>query len=144
MDVPGHYRFATAALGPLTAHGGRSPIWFRRVVGPGQRSSCNFIDFSSVPPGGEIGIHTHAADNEEIYIVLEGEGQMYMDGVRFVIQPGDVIVNRPSGTHGLSNQGPADLKLVVIEIPAGAARHVKGGGDDDDDASERANASNSP
>jgi mannose-6-phosphate isomerase-like protein (cupin superfamily) len=124
MDVPGHYRFATEALEPLTAHGGHSPIWFRRVVELGPRSSCNFIDFSLVPPGGEIGVHTHAADNEEIYIVLEGEGQMYMDGARFAIQPGDVIVNRPSGTHGLWNHGPANLKLVVIEIPAGAARHA--------------------
>jgi quercetin dioxygenase-like cupin family protein len=32
------------------------------------------------------------------------------------ICPGDVILNRPGGSHGLKNTGDQDLRIVVIEV----------------------------
>jgi len=83
-------------------------------------AACNFLDLTVVPPGADIGLHTHTDDNEETYIVVTGRGEMAVDGQRFAVGPGDVIVNRPGGTHGLWNTGDKPMQLVVIEIAVAA------------------------
>ncbi|KMO43567.1 hypothetical protein VQ03_07715 [Methylobacterium tarhaniae] len=89
-----------------------------RVVGA--TGSVNFIDLTVVPSGSDIGVHTHADDNEEIYVVVSGTATMMVDGRRIAVSAGDVVVNRPGGTHGLWNTGAEELRLVVIEVPVGA------------------------
>ena len=111
-----HFRFEKQDFKEVFAHGGARPILTRRVLDAAGGSACNFLDLTIVPPGGGIGLHTHRADNEEIYIVVTGCGEMEVDGRRFPVAPGDVIVNRPGGTHGLWNTGTASMKLVVIEV----------------------------
>ena len=54
-------------------------------------------------PGADIGRHTHGPDNEELYVIVSGKGFMVLDGEEFEVGPGDVILNRPGGTHGLKN-----------------------------------------
>jgi mannose-6-phosphate isomerase-like protein (cupin superfamily) len=61
-----------------------------------------------VPVNADIGIHTHALDNEEMYIIVSGAGRIHLDGREFEVGAGDGIVNRPSGTHGLVNIGNTD------------------------------------
>ncbi|MGD9723372.1 MAG: cupin domain-containing protein [Pirellulales bacterium] len=116
----GHYRYAAIDYESVVAHDGTAPILFKRLVDRAAGSLANFIDASIVPVGADIGIHTHALDNEEIYIVLSGRGWMHVDGQEFEVNPGDVIVNRPGGTHGLKNTGDVELRLIVIEVPAAA------------------------
>jgi mannose-6-phosphate isomerase-like protein (cupin superfamily) len=69
-----------------------------------------------VPAGADIGLHTHAPDNEEMYIIVSGVGRMHVDGQEFIVGAGDVIVNRPGGSHGLVNVGETTLDLVVVEV----------------------------
>jgi mannose-6-phosphate isomerase-like protein (cupin superfamily) len=76
----------------------------------------SFIDVSLVPPGGEIGLHTHALDNEEIYIIMSGSARMNIDGKNITAVAGDIIINKPGGTHGLVNPGPETVQLVVLEV----------------------------
>ena len=73
-----HHSFAAASLEEVTAHGGARPILTRRVVG--RTDSLNFIDLTVVPSGSDIGVHTHADDNEEIYVVVSGNATMRVDG----------------------------------------------------------------
>jgi mannose-6-phosphate isomerase-like protein (cupin superfamily) len=101
------------------AHGGREPILFCRARMGAADTAHNFLDLTIVPPGGEIGRHTHAQDNEETYIVVSGSGWMEQGGERFPVGPGSIIVNPPGGTHALTNPGPDDLRIVVIELKAG-------------------------
>ncbi|KMO36364.1 hypothetical protein VQ02_15485 [Methylobacterium variabile] len=114
-----HHSFAAASLEEVTAHGGARPILTRRVVG--RTDSLNFIDLTVVPSGSDIGVHTHADDNEEIYVVVSGNATMRVDGRTIAVSPGDVVVNRPGGTHGLWNTGDEEVRLVVIEVPRGRA-----------------------
>jgi mannose-6-phosphate isomerase-like protein (cupin superfamily) len=44
---------------------------------------------------------------------------MTVDGTPLVVRPGDVIVNRPGGTHGLRNTGVDPLRLVVVDVAVG-------------------------
>lgn len=80
--------------------------------------ACNFIDFTCMPLNSSIGLHTHRMDEEEFYLILEGEGIMYRDGASFSVRPGDLVRNRPGGTHSLVNTGSTQLKLFVFEVAA--------------------------
>jgi len=112
-----HIGFATAKFEQITAHHGARPILADRALCPGESRSCRFIDLVVVPAGADIGVHTHDDDAEELYVVISGTALMHLDDLDFPVTAGDVIVNRPGGTHGLSNPGPASLRLVVIEMP---------------------------
>jgi 3-dehydroquinate synthase len=116
-----HYRFEDADLRATVAHGGAGEILTRRVeeATPQGIGAANFVDLTIVPPGTSIGVHTHGPGDEEIYVVVSGRGRMRLDGEEFAVGPGDVVVNRRCGTHGLVNTGEEDLRLVVVEIPAG-------------------------
>lgn len=117
MSPEQHFSFESLEFEEVVAHGGAQPIRFRRVTERARGSSCNFIDFSIVPAGADIGLHTHAMDNEEIYVVITGRGLMRLDGREFEVGPGHVILNRPGGTHALRVIGDAELRLVVVEVP---------------------------
>jgi mannose-6-phosphate isomerase-like protein (cupin superfamily) len=103
-------------LDQTLAHGGRSPILTQRVFVGDAKNSIRFIDYSLLPPGSDIGKHTHGMDNEELYLIIAGRGLMYVDGETFEVGCGDCIINRPGGTHALENIGNTDLKMIVIEI----------------------------
>lgn len=113
---PHRFGFAGAPLVEEIAHGGRSPVltWRARTGTPG--TAFNFFDITIVPPGAEIGIHRHADDNEETYIVVSGRGRMEVDGEVIDIEAGDIVINRPGGTHALVNTAEEDLRIVVIEL----------------------------
>jgi len=116
MSSSRHFSFETLTFEPVAAHDGVGRIGFTRVVEEGAGGAYNFLDMSVVPPGSTIGEHTHADDNEELYIVIAGSGVMRLDGEEFPVGPGHVVINRPGGTHALRNTGAADLLLVVIEV----------------------------
>lgn len=78
-------------------------------------SSIKYMNYAVLSPGTSIGIHRHDND-EELYIVLEGEGVMDIDGELKNVSSGDVIVNKPYGSHGLTNKSEKDLKILVIEV----------------------------
>ena len=105
----------TLQCGP--AHGGDGNIFFRRITDQSALAgACNFIDFAQVPPGGSIGSHRHAPDEEEFYLIIKGEGEMWKDGECFPVRPGDLVRNRPGGTHGLRNIGTDALSVFVFEL----------------------------
>jgi mannose-6-phosphate isomerase-like protein (cupin superfamily) len=114
---PGLFRFEQCTFENVRAHGGEREISFARVLSR-DSGSIRFIDLSVLAPGADIGRHTHAEDNEELYVVVEGQGLMSLDGREFEVRPGDVVMNRPGGTHGLKNVGQGELRIVVIEVVA--------------------------
>jgi mannose-6-phosphate isomerase-like protein (cupin superfamily) len=110
------FSFSDASFDSVVAHSGKAPILTRRVFRGGTRSHCRFVDLSVLPGGSDIGVHTHEHDNHELYVIIAGRGRMHLDGEEFEVGPGDVIVNRPGGTHGLTNLSDGELRLVVVEV----------------------------
>ena len=99
------------------AHGGVGEILFRRIATSANiAGACNFMDFTTMPPGTTIGKHTHTATEEEYYLILRGHGTMQQSGEEFGVGPGDLIRNPPSGTHALQNTGQEDLQMFVFEV----------------------------
>jgi mannose-6-phosphate isomerase-like protein (cupin superfamily) len=78
-------------------------------------TNIRFINYTILPPGTSIGLHEHG-DDEEMYIILEGDGIMTVDGEQREVHAGDIVINRPFGTHGLENNSHAELKILVMEV----------------------------
>lgn len=58
---------------------------------------------------------THYHKNQtEIYVVLEGEGQMELDGVRFDVSVGTTIMIHPECRH----RAIGTMRILNIPIPA--------------------------
>ena len=62
-------------LVPEVAHGGEGEIMTRRIAHSDDVDSrCNFIDYTEMPPGTSIGLHTHNVSEEEFYLIVSGSG----------------------------------------------------------------------
>ena len=116
------YNFEDCSFERVRAHGGAREISFARVLAR-SRGSIRFIDLSVLGPGADIGCHTHSRDNEELYVIVSGKGLMTLDGEEFEVGPGDVVLNRPGGTHGLRNIAGEELRIVVIEVESPPDEH---------------------
>ena len=62
-------------------------------------------------PGSAIGYHLQKED--EIYYILQGKGEMTMNGERFEVSAGDAILTRPGSSHGLKPIGNDSLTLII-------------------------------
>lgn len=63
-------------------------------------------------PGSSIGYHLQQAD--EIYYILNGTGEMKMNGQTFQVKAGDAILTRPGSSHGLIPTGNQELTLLIV------------------------------
>lgn len=99
------------------AHDGHGEILTTRVADAGHvQGACNFIDYTVMPPGSTIGLHTHLRTEEEYYLILSGTGLMRCGEETFTVYAGDLIRNPPGGSHGLENTGDGPLTLFVFEV----------------------------
>jgi mannose-6-phosphate isomerase-like protein (cupin superfamily) len=62
-------------------------------------------------PGSAIGNHRN--DEDEIYYVLSGRGELTLDGVRHIVGPGTAIWTPAGGSHGLRQLGSEDLVIII-------------------------------
>ena len=88
---------------------------------PSPPAPVSFINYTIIPPGASFGPHRHGDDNE-FYVVLDGEGVYTQDGTDTPVAAGDIIMNPAGGTHGIRNTGDRDMPLLVFEVlqhPAG-------------------------
>jgi len=75
------------------------------------------------PNGGQVPWHNQ--EQEEIYFVLEGEGEMCLGEERQTITTGQAVFI-PSGVfHQLTNTGSTPMKMMYCYGPAGDVAHWK-------------------
>ena len=73
------------------------------------------INASNLPPGTSIGEHTHGND-EEIYIILKGNGKIIADGETREAITGDIFVNERYGTHEFINNTDTDTLILTLKV----------------------------
>jgi len=61
--------------------------------------------------GAAIGYHRQ--DEDEIYYILNGSGELTLNGVKSTIGPGTAILTRSGSSHGLRQLGDDDLVLII-------------------------------
>lgn len=113
---PQIHRFEPQAMAVGESHGGSGVLLAARVRGVIPGSSIRHIDLVVLEPGASIGPHRHAVDNEEIYVVVSGRGDMLVEDTWVPVGSGDVIPNPPLGRHGFVNSRDREAWLVVIEL----------------------------
>lgn len=88
----------------------RCPCGFARraFAEPGHAASMHVVDIQS-----DSRAHYHKRMTE-IYLVLEGEGQMELDGKLFPVKPMTAIYIRPGCRHRAIGR----LKIINIPVPA--------------------------
>ncbi len=92
--------------------GGLSPIQATNF-------SMGFVTLD--PNGGQVPWHNQ--EQEEIYFVLEGIGEMCLGEERQILASGQAVAI-PSGVfHQLTNVGPEPLKMIYVYGPAGDVAH---------------------
>lgn len=85
------------------------------------------INQGFIPPGVQHPDHAHEPPNDEVYIIIKGEGSVRLDGVEHEVQTGDVIYI-PGGTmHAINNRSESEEMVIYslwAQIPAKGVNSV--------------------
>jgi len=78
------------------------------------------VSLGSLPPGASIPfLHGHK-QNEELYLVISGEGEMQVDGEVIPFQAGSAIRIAPAGIRVWRALGTEPMRFVVIQAREGS------------------------
>lgn len=64
-------------------------------------------------------VHSHK-ENEEIYIIFEGEGKLFIDGKEESIKKGNIFAVKPSGKRAI--KAVSELKFACIQVKEGSLK----------------------
>lgn len=97
------------------SHGGNGTIEIQKVFRREDfQHAWDFALRVVMPPNSSMGLHQHEND-EEMYIILSGEGLMTIEGEEKRVIKGDMILNKPYGNHGLLNDSDQNIELLIIQ-----------------------------
>ena len=92
--------------------GGASPI---------QASSFSLGFVTLEPRGGQVPWHNQ--EQEEVYFVVEGTGEMCLGEERRTVTGGQMVFIPPGVFHQLTNTGETPLRMIYCYGPAGDVAH---------------------
>jgi mannose-6-phosphate isomerase-like protein (cupin superfamily) len=79
-------------------------------------TSLQSLAEAMLAPGQATQRHYHAVA-EEVYFVLEGEGEMEIDGDRARVRAGDAVPIAPGTRHQITNAGAGPLRFLCACAP---------------------------
>jgi len=76
------------------------------------------ISVNELPAGVAVPfVHAHK-QNEEVYIILEGKGRLYIDGEEINVEKGDVLRIDPAAARCFKADGGSPLSFICIQAKA--------------------------
>lgn len=96
----GRAEFSAAKMGKVTLGGG----------------SHLYTGLNCFEPGQEHKAHVHA-DQDKLYVVLEGRGEALVGEEESEVESGDVILAPAGVVHSMRNPGPARLVVLIVFGP---------------------------
>jgi mannose-6-phosphate isomerase-like protein (cupin superfamily) len=99
-------------------HGGTGTVQYRRALDPDVfLTNWAYVDHLLIPSGASEGVHRHKGV-EEIYYVLNGEGQVQLNNETATIHKGDAVPIRFNEAHSFTANGSSDLELMIVGVAA--------------------------
>jgi mannose-6-phosphate isomerase-like protein (cupin superfamily) len=96
--------------------------WTRVLTGEKGLPTKGFMmGHVTIFPGGKVPEHDH--EQEEVYTVLEGRGEMIVNGERKPIEAVEAVYMPPKVKHTLINTGDTDLVMIFVYSPASVVDH---------------------
>lgn len=74
------------------------------------------LDLYCLEPGQDQKPHAHD-DQDKIYFVLDGRGRVVLGGATETLEAGEAIVAPAGASHGIANDGPGPLTVLVVVTP---------------------------
>ncbi len=71
----------------------------------------------AILPSGEVS-DPHSLTTSEVYYILEGKGEMHIDGEQQIVEPGDAVYIPPNAKQFIRSMGDTDLVFICIVDPA--------------------------
>jgi len=96
----------------------------KNLVGGASPIQCEHFSLGYVvlePRGGQVPWHNQ--DQEEIYLILEGSGEMCLGDERRTVRAGQAVYIPPTVFHQLTNTGEERMVMVYCYGPAGDVAH---------------------
>ena len=91
-------------------------VFLHEILGlTGAEMSLNYIPADSKAPFS----HKHK-ENEEVYMVLKGEGVMQVDDKIINVKEGSVVKVSPSAVRKIESSENSDLIVLIIQTKAGS------------------------
>lgn len=87
--------------------------YFRQVLVTGPNTQ---IVIMSIDPGGEIGEEVHN-DNDQVLYLVEGKGQVVLDGVTEDFSPGDIVLVKKGTRHNFISSKDIGMKIITMYSP---------------------------
>lgn len=110
---------------PSSEEEGGATVPFARVFGEEDfESNFRWVDLCIVTPGAEIGVHEHLVD-DEIYVILKGNAIKIVNDEEAQVGPGDAILLKCGGSHGLRNESDQEVHVLVIDLLAPLERNQR-------------------
>ena len=73
------------------------------------------------PNGGQVPWHNQ--DQEEIYFIVEGDGEMCLGDEKSTLRAGQAVYIPPRVFHQLTNTGSTPMRMIYCYGPAGDVAH---------------------
>jgi mannose-6-phosphate isomerase-like protein (cupin superfamily) len=114
-------------IADLAAIGGRTYPARRRTrnlvggVSPIQAAGFSMGHVTLEPRGGQVPWHDQ--EQEEVYFVVQGEGEMCLGAERRTLSAGQAVHIPPRVFHQLTNTGATPLVMIYVYAPAGDVAH---------------------
>jgi len=96
-------------------------------VSPIQATNFAMGNVTLEPHNGLVGgqVPWHNQDQEEVYFIVDGEGEMCLGSERITVKSGQTVYI-PSGVfHQLTNVGSTPLRMIYVYGPSGDVAHWK-------------------
>ena len=73
------------------------------------------VNWAQIPGGSSFRAHYHE-DMEEVFVIINGQVQLSVEGEVVVLRPGDAIFIEPGEVHSMTNSSEVVLDYLVIGI----------------------------